>query len=162
MCFAGAGAVLTGPIVGWFWQWCCGQHRAVAGSEPAVLLAMYGAGAAGGFQDCENPLVMPPVPWLLGAWLCQFSRQARVLGVSVLACCPASLARGSLAVDKAALMATCCSTKAEHSDACLPPCPERIWNNRHSIPVCCLAGYLCCSPAAVSGACLAREQLGLK
>lgn len=51
---------------------------------------------------------------------------SRGFGVSVaLALCPASLARGSLAADKAALLATCCFTKAEHSDAFLsPPAPK--------------------------------------
>lgn len=41
-----------------------------------------------------------------------------------LAGCPAELARGSLAANKAALMAACCYTKAERSDS-FAPCPEK-------------------------------------
>lgn len=51
---------------------------------------------------------------------------SRGFGVSVaLARCPTRLARGSLAADKAALMATCCSKKAEHSDAFLSSLPQK-------------------------------------
>lgn len=55
----GAGAVLTGPIVGWFWQQCHGQRHAVAGLEPAVPLAIYGVGAQvehRGSRTGETPL----------------------------------------------------------------------------------------------------------
>lgn len=84
-------------------------------------------------------------------------------GGGVLAGCPAELARGWLAANKAALMETCCCTKAEHSGSFLS-----VWGGFFFFPLfppraaflyaAWLGGHLHHGPAAASGDLLGSEQ----
>lgn len=158
--------MLTGPIVGWFWQGCHGQRRAAAGPEPAVPLAVCGAGAAGGargLQEWENPLVMPPVPRLPGARPRQFSRRAGVLGsVWCWRAAPPGWRGARWLRTKQHSWQLAALKRLNIQTPSFLLYPKRISDNGRSIAVCCSAGYLCCTPAAVRGDLLGREQPGLK
>lgn len=167
----GGGAPLTGPIVGvvlamMSWAAACrGRPPARSGGRPEPRFSprrWVGRWVRGEPQVGSGEML---------GWLRPRGRQAlgragvsgSERGGGVLAGCPAELARGWLAANKAALMETCCCTKAEHSGSFLS-----VWGGFFFFPLfppraaflyaAWLGGHLHHGPAAASGDLLGSEQ----
>lgn len=169
MRFAGCeGAALTGPIVGavlamMSWTAACrGRPRTLGraararfstGNAQAGKRGAYGSGEHCG--ACCPVAAERPVNEPSGAWGSEG-------GGGGLAGCPAELARGSLAANKAALMARLAAVQRLNARTPSPPTPKRISNNSRSVPVCSSAGCLHRCPAAASRDLPGSEQLSLK
>lgn len=91
------------------------------------------------------PLVMPPVPWLPGAQLHQFSRPARVLGSTWCwhTAPPGWWGARWLWTKQHSRQFAALQRLKIQMPSFLPPCPKRISDNECSISVCCSAEYLC-------------------